>query len=333
MKMRQHSILLIAALLFCLAVPSAAARKNKIKLATLVPEGSLWYNALMDMKSGWKEQTNGKVVLKVYPGGVAGSETDVIRKMRIGQLHAASLSALGSIEIDPAYFVLQVPGMISSYEELDYCREKLDLIIQKRMNSAGFQVLNYGDFGHIYFFTNRKISSVDELKKMKICTYSNNQTVNKIWTKAGFNIIGLNSNDVLTGLQTGMIDGFIASPVFALSLQWFGKAKYMTKVSYGILLGVTLVSDKKWNRIKPEQREKMIEMARSSTGKIKKDVRSLDEKCIAEMKKHGLQVYEPENREEWLAPALKVYPTVRKELVTTEIFDLLIQAKEEFKKK
>ena len=96
-----------------------------IKLATLVPEGSVWDKALREMGASWKEVSDGDVALRIYPGGVAGSEHDVLRKMRIGQLQAGSLTTVGLEQIDPGFKVLTVPLFYESYEEFFFVLDGL----------------------------------------------------------------------------------------------------------------------------------------------------------------------------------------------------------------
>ena len=71
------------------------AKKIIIKMATLAPEGTEWHGLLVDLGQQWKEQTDGEVRLRIYPGGVVGDETDMVRKMRIGQIHGAAMSTEG----------------------------------------------------------------------------------------------------------------------------------------------------------------------------------------------------------------------------------------------
>ena len=111
--------------------------------------------------------------------------------------------------------------------------------------------MSHCDMGPLYFFTSKKVTSIEELMKLKVCTFSTNKNSKKVWTRAGFTVIDITSSEVLAGLQTGMIDGFIHSPLYALSMQWFAKAKYMIKVNYGFVLAASVIREKRWNRIDP----------------------------------------------------------------------------------
>ena len=78
-------------------------------MGTLAPEGTDWHGMLIEMGQKWKEATKGKVHLRVYPGGVLGDERDMVRKMRIGQIHAAAMTTEGLSEIVPDFSCYFVP--------------------------------------------------------------------------------------------------------------------------------------------------------------------------------------------------------------------------------
>ena len=335
MKSRTRTAIIVAAL-FCLApVPASRAEQQPvtIKIATLAPEGTIFYDGLLKMTKEWTRLSGGKVQVKIYAGGIAGSEDDMVRKIRIGQLHAATLSAIGMMQIDPSYAALQVPGMINSYEELDYVRGRLAPQIEKRFADKGFVIANYCELGHMYFFTAQKTSTIGELQKKKICTFAGDQASKEIWAKAGFNAVDVPLSEMMTSLQTGLIDGFMDTPVFALSLQIFAKAPYMVGVSYGIAIGATIIQKSQWNKIEPDLQRAFIKAAQDLVVQSQAEVRGIDEKAIAEMKKYGLQVMEvaPQERAAWLEPMHRIYPEVREKLIPKEIFDKTIEYRNQYR--
>ena len=84
-------------------------KKIIIKMATLAPEGTEWHGMLIEMGQKWKEVTDGTVELRIYPGGVVGDERDMIRKIRIGQIHAAAVTTEGLSELNPDIYSLIIP--------------------------------------------------------------------------------------------------------------------------------------------------------------------------------------------------------------------------------
>lgn len=335
MKLTKRIASLCAVLICLAAAPAARAEQQPltIKLATLAPEGTIFYDSLLKMANEWTRLSGGKVKVKIYAGGIAGSEDDMVRKIRIGQLHAATLSAIGMMQIDASYTALQLPGMMSTYEELDYVRRQLAPQIEKRFADKGFVVANYCDLGHMYFFTAKKTGSIAELQKKKICTFAGDQASKEIWAKAGFNAVDVPMSEMMTALQTGLIDGFMDTPVFALSLQIFAKAPNMINVSYGIAIGATIVQKSVWNKIEPDLQKAFIKASQDLVAQSQAEVRSMDEKAIAEMKKYGLQTTEvsPQDVKLWLDPLQKIYPEIREKLIPKDIFDKTIELRNQYR--
>ena len=74
-------------------------------------------------------------MLRLYAGGVAGDEPDVVRKMRIGQLHAAVITTSGLSEIDKGFEIFEIPMFYESYEELFFVLERLEPVMRKRLEA------------------------------------------------------------------------------------------------------------------------------------------------------------------------------------------------------
>jgi TRAP-type C4-dicarboxylate transport system substrate-binding protein len=205
----------------------ACAQGSVVKLATLVPEGSVWDKALRDMGAEWSSSTQGRVSLRVYPGGVAGDEPDVVRKMRIGQLQAAAITTAGLASIDPSFNVFNVPMFFTSYPELFATLDKLEPVLKQRLEAKGFVLLSWGHGGWVYFFTKEPIGTVDGLRHTKMFIWAGDDQMANIWKAKGFNPVPLAATDIMTGLQTGMIDSYPTTPLLGLTLQWYRQTPNM----------------------------------------------------------------------------------------------------------
>src|SRR3972149_3926754 len=116
---------LLLALSVLLIAPAAQAAPIVVKLATLAPEGSLWHLIAKDMGERWRQASDGQVVVRIFAGGIAGDEGDVVRKIGIGQLQAAAVTSGAFHDIDPATIALMIPMLYDSNAELDYVRDRL----------------------------------------------------------------------------------------------------------------------------------------------------------------------------------------------------------------
>ena len=127
-------IVLCVALLLFLVSPLFSLT---IKLGTLVPPGSPWDLHLKKMIADWGRISGGKVILKAYTWGRAGDESDMLRKIRLGQLHAAGLSVVGLSQIYSGVLALASPLLVQSEEELDYLFSQMDEHLQQAFLEKG----------------------------------------------------------------------------------------------------------------------------------------------------------------------------------------------------
>ncbi len=315
----------IVAVTLLVASRASAGDSVVIKLGTLVPEGSVWYKSLREADQRIRTATEGRVKFKIYPGGVSGNESAIIRKIRIGQLHAGSISAVGLIDIDRSPLALQLPRLITSFDELRYVRDKMEGYLDQRIEEKHFKVLAWAEVGWTYFFTREPVTTPEALKRVKMYAWEGDPPATQAFLKVGLKPVTVPSTDVLPALQTGMIDGFPTSALSALSFQWFGLCKYMLNIKWAPMIGATVVSLRTWNRISPDDQAKVLAIMRDVIQDLNERVLQLDRDAIEEMKKYGLQVVEPQDMAAWERFAEAMRNAMRGEVVTPESMDLVIK--------
>src|SRR5271156_13734 len=236
------TMLVMARLVVALLVASVILpAQTVIRLGTLVPKGSRWHDILLNMGEEWKKASGGKIELKIYPGGEQGDEPEMVQKVRIHGLQAVAISGAGLSGIDAAVSALQIPMMLDSWEELDYVRDHISARLEKGMAQRGFIVLNWGDAGSVHFFTKQPVSQPDEIRKLRLCVLQGDSVTFELYKANGFHPVALAATDILTGLQTGLIEAFQSPPLIALSNQWFGGAKNMLDIQFAQLVGATVI--------------------------------------------------------------------------------------------
>lgn len=327
------SVLVLVSLLaqHVINTPSRAKGNEKsvvIKLATLAPSGSPWHENLKDMAAEWSEVSNGRVVLRIYPGGVAGDEADMVRKIRIGQLHAAAISNGGLSRIAPEITVLTIPMAADSWNSLDRVRDAMKPRLEALMEEKGFVVLNWGDAGWVRFFVPESDPSVEVVQNSKLFVWTGDDRTVEIWKASGFKVIPLAATDILPSLQTGMINGFNTTPIMALVSQWFPFTPYMIDMPWAPLIGATVVSKRAWQKIPEELRPQIKQIAEKTGRRLQIEIRRMEKQAIAEMQKRGLTVITPtqEQIKEWRTVMESVYPKIRGSIVPADWFDDAIQA-------
>ena len=293
----------IATLLIILgSLFSFPASAQTIKLGTVAPDGSPWHLMLREMGEAWSKNSGGKIQLRIYTGGASGDEPDTVRKIRVGQLHAGMLSNQGLTQIVPDVQALHMPLLLTNNEELDYVKDRITPKLDQLFESRGFKVLHWGEVGWVHFFTQKPVVRPEDLKPLRIWAWAGDDTsIVDAWKDAGYQAVPIPSTEVLTALQTGLINAFVSPPITALAFQWFGLAKNMTDLKWLPLVGATIISAKMWQEIPENFRPMILQSARQASLRYKPDVRKLNDDSVGIMKKHGLVVHKasPEISAEW----------------------------------
>jgi TRAP-type C4-dicarboxylate transport system substrate-binding protein len=325
----------LLALAAAVLTPAPAPAQQIVKLATLVPEGSVWDKSMRDMGAQWSAGTQGRVVLRVYPGGVAGDEPDVVRKMRIGQLQAAAVTTAGLADIDPAFNVFNIPMFFTSYPELYATLDKLTPVLKQRLEAKGFVLLAWGHGGWVYFFTKQPVESVDGLRKSKMFVWAGDDRMVALWRQLGFQPVALAATDIMTGLQTGMIDAYPTTPLLGLTLQWYRMTPNMVGVGMAPLVGGLVMTKAAWMKIAEPDRARILDACRRLERKLEVEVPRQDTVAVTEMKKRGLRVnaVSPANLAQFRAAAEQFAGGMKDIRVPADVLDLARRERDAFRQK
>jgi TRAP-type C4-dicarboxylate transport system substrate-binding protein len=266
------------------------ASAQEVKLGTLAPEGSPWHEVIRDLSVAWNEASNGKLTVRIYPGGIIGDESDMVRKMKVGQLHAAALTGQGLSQIAPEIQALQMPMMFRSEKELDCARDRVGPKLEAILEAKGFKVLTWGSAGWVHIFSQVPVIHPDDLKPLKIFVWSGDTTIIEAYKMMGYKPVPLAATEILTALQSGLIQAFSTTPVAALSFQWFGLARNMADVKWAPLVGAIVITKKKWLGIPDDVKSRLLDLAREAGARLRGQMPQLETAAIAAMKKYGLVV-------------------------------------------
>ncbi len=324
---------IVAALALAPALAAQAGGPVRIRLGTLAPQGTSYHHILQEMGERWRTATNGDVQLTVY-AGTMGSEVELVRRMRLGQLQAATLTVSGLQEIDPAVSALQqMPMMFHSLDEVEFVRSRLEPVLARRMGERGFVVLFWADAGWVRFFTRQPSAHPDDFRRQKIfVTASENQQF-ALMRSLGYLPVSLEWADALTALQTGMIDAVPTIPYFALSMQFHTVAKNMLELNWLPLVGATIVSRRIWDALPPERQAAMRDAALDAGRQFQARGRTESDEAVQAMQRRGLTVVPipPAVEAEWRTTAERVYPQIRGTLVPADMFDEVVRLLAEYR--
>jgi TRAP-type C4-dicarboxylate transport system substrate-binding protein len=323
-----HARLLAVSL--CLAA-SANAAPVRIKLGTLAPQGSTWHLLLQEMAQKFSQESGGQVELKIYAGGTQGSEGEMIRKISIGQLQAAAITAIGMHEITPEPQAEDVPFLIDSYEEYDYVHERIRPKLDAALENKGYVPIQWAEVGFVYFFSKEPYRTPADFSKGKVFTWNGDPAAEAAWKRAGFHPVVLSSTDLIPSLTSGMVDIVAQPPLYAYTTHIFEKAPNMLDLHWGFLTGATVVKRDVWERIPEATRTKLLAVAQDYGERTRQEVRKQSSDAIVQMKKRGLKVNSPADVQAWHRVADEANEVVRGSVVPTEIFDEVVKLRDEYR--
>ncbi|MDH3860553.1 MAG: TRAP transporter substrate-binding protein DctP [Gammaproteobacteria bacterium] len=238
--------LFFACLLLTFGLSSEAA---VLKIATVTPEGSQWMTDMRNSAKEIKERTEGRVQIKYYGGGVMGNAQKVLSRIRIGSLQGGAFtpSELASQYKDLNLYGL--PMVFDSEEEAAYARGHLDAKLKAGLEDAGWVNFGFAGGGFAILMSNTPISTLDDLKGKKVWVPEGDNISRHSMEAMSLSPVSLPLTDVLTGLQTGLIDIVAMSPIGALVLQWHTKVKYITELPLVYTMGFMAVDKRAFNKI------------------------------------------------------------------------------------
>lgn len=293
------------AILAFLAVDGHAA--TRIKIATLAPEGTSWMNVMNAMAKEIQQKTGGEVTFKFYSGGVMGDEKNVIRKMKFGQVSGGAFTGRGLGEINPEERVLELPNFFKDDKEVDCVIDKLTPKLASGYEKKGYVFLGWIDVGFAYIFTNRPINARADLKGVKMWMWEGDPLAKEMFKVHGLTPVPLDLPNVMTSLQTGLIDAVYNAPYGAVALQWHTRLKYMTDMRLAYGSGAVLINKSEFDKLTPDQQKIVKEVAKKHCRDLTVKTRTENQNAIATIKKAGIKLVKVSDEAKIIEISRQVY--------------------------
>lgn len=270
-----------------------SAHAVTLKVGVLAPEGTNWAKSLKKMAKEIKEATNKKVKLKIYYGGAQGDEPDVLRKVRVGQLHGGIFTGKTLGDINGDVRVLEIPfTFYGDREKALATTQKLAPFLNTKFDKENFVNLGFFEIGLVYFVSQKDTGNISSLNGLKIWSWEGDKLVSSMIETMKLISVPLPLPDVLSSLSTGIVEAAYAPPLGILSLQWNTKVKYLVDFPIAYSVGAFLVSKKGWKKVKPEHQKIVKEITSRYVNEINKVNAKDNQDALAAMKAMGISFLE-----------------------------------------
>ena len=246
---------LVILLGFVLMLFASRSGATLFKIATLSPDGTAWMQAMRAGAEEIQQKTAGRVMFKFYPGGVMGNDDNVLRKIRIGQLQGGAVTASGLVDVAPDIGIYELPYLFSSLQQVDYVRSRMDARLMAELEARGYVGFGLAEGGFTYMMSNRPLDSVEDVRKQKVWIPDGNKVGEAVFSSADISPVALPLSDVLIGLQTGLIDTIIASPIGAIALQWHTRVSYVVDEPLTYFSALLVLDKRKFDKLGQEDQQ------------------------------------------------------------------------------
>lgn len=308
--------LFIISVLFCCVYPLDAAGKSQyiIKFATVAPDGSAWVKHLRLLDKDIRKKTNNRLQIRIYAGGIAGDELDVLKKIRIGQIHCAAFSGVGFGQILPMVRVMDLPFLFPDDHTTDVVHNELLNFFSEQFRKKGFELLAWAEVGNVHIFSKKPIRKIQDLSGLKIWAWAGDPIAKETFKAMGINPIPLAITDVNTSLHTGMLNTVYAPPLGALALQWDNTMKYMQELPLVHSTGAILISSRYFNKLPPDLSGLLCEIFDKYMKTLTLKLREQNQEALYILKKNGITITPCPTGAD-LADFRKIHDVVAKKLV------------------
>ena len=241
----------------------------------MAPDGTPWSKSLEYFKKRLEGATNGRVKIKLFLGGVLGDETQTSQEVRRGALGAWAGSVGALATSVPEIGVLDLPYLFRSEAEADYILDEVvhdDL--SKLLEKRGFVLVAWGENGYRGFGTKfGPVRSPAALKGHKMRSQESRVHL-EIYRALGALPQPISVTEALSALQTGVVDGFDNTPIFAFAANWHQGITDFTVTNHIYQPAAILLSKKELDKWPAELRTAMLsadqrELSRMARGGVR----------------------------------------------------------------
>lgn len=267
--------------------------QQTIKIATIAPDGSGWMKELRAAAAEVQTQTQGRVTVKFFPGGVMGSDTVVLRKIRLGQLQGGAFSGSEIDSVCRDSPIYSLPFLFNNQDEVDAVRKVVDPTLGDCFQKNGMRLLGIAGGGFAYLMSTHELRTRDDLRSSKVWVPANDRIGDQAFRNGGITPIPLPLSDVFTSLQTGLVDTVGNTPSGAVILQWHGKIKFVVDLPLTYIPAYVLVDQKAMAKMTPADQAVMQRAFSGAMNRIDGANRKENVQALNAMKQGGTKVMTP----------------------------------------
>jgi TRAP-type transport system periplasmic protein len=292
MEMRISSALLLGAAFIASSLAGAvSAQSEEIRIGVgcpAVPVCSDWVWA-EDLAAKLKEDG---LEATVYAGGSLGKDPELVDQMSQGLLQVGLTNFVMINEIDPRVQGFIAPYMFDDMAHMFRALDETDLLdsIDQSMQAQGIRIAGLiGLGGPVGIFNSKQpVATLADLDGMRLRAIDATQT--KLIEEWGASSVVIDMPEFMTGLQQGMVDGYVNPPVVALIFQHTDFLKFYTDAGAGTPFRSALMSNDWYEALSDEDRTKVDAAVALANEKNRAWTEVAQGKEIEQLREKGVEV-------------------------------------------
>lgn len=278
--------------LLIITLVSLPVQAMEFRISTLLPGGTAEVRALERASQEISDETDGRVSLRIFPGGVMGEGDAVERRIRSGQLHGALVQTGAIASTYKSVQILNAPFLFTDYDEVDFVRSQLEDDLEAELHERGRHTFGFIDGGFAYVMSQQPARSVEDLRNSRLWLPANDNFSLQVARSFNVSPIVLNISEVLTSLQTGTVDTIIGPAIAALTLQWFTRVDYVTDLPLIYTFATLYIDERHLSRISEEDRAVVNRVLREVSASMDENNRQNNRDAFQALLNQGLQEVE-----------------------------------------
>ena len=323
---------------FLLISLNVFAKDVVVKFGTVAPAGTPWADTLDEIKKRVDQESGKTIKIKNYLGGQLGGELEILNGIRRGRIQGGGITsaALGSVITEMN--VLEIPFIFNSYEEADYVLDNYLLEPFKELfEKKGLIFVSWAENGWRNIgLKNRQVKKPSDLKGVKVRS-QNAIPHMEFWKKVEANAVPIEVPEVLSALNTGVVEGFDNTALFTLAAEWQTAIKYFSVTEHIYQPAAVVYSAKFWKKMDDKQKKILMGPGNDMAAPSRASVRALGGELTEILKGMGINVYTltQKERDEFR----NVIGNLQEEIVaklggdSKRIYDLVLKGKKAYKNK
>ena len=283
--------ILVLSLLGLAAPATAEAQTYIMKFGTLAPDNTPWSRILKNFKRRVEKESQKRIKVRLYLNGQRGDEKEMLSEIRNGRLQGGGFSTGGISSVVPELQVLEIPFMFPRTKEADCVMDKVvwdDLA--KMLSAKGLYLYVWAENGWIDFAHRDKfLKTPADFKDEPMYAYESD-VAKAILEALGASPKPLDTTQVLTSLQTGLVKGFATTPIFGSAAQWTTQIKYWTDSDHMYQPAAVVFEQKFWDNLPDDLKAIVLKGKEELQRRARADVRRIDKKLFKEFVENGIQL-------------------------------------------